>query len=61
MSTLLLERDDLTIVLKDVSAEVCGSCGEEYFAEAAAAFILGKAEQAACNHEKAQIRDHMET
>lgn len=36
-ATLVLERDGLTLVLKNVPAEVCENCGEEYVDEAATA------------------------
>ena len=46
-ATLVLERDGLTLVLKNVPAEVCENCGEEYVDEAAATSALASAERAA--------------
>ncbi len=48
-ATLVLERDGLTLLLKQVPAEVCENCGEEYIDEAVAASALASAEQAAAD------------
>ena len=36
-ATLVLERDELTMVVRHVPAEVCENCGEEYVDEGSAA------------------------
>lgn len=46
-ATVTLERDQLTLVLKDVPAEVCQTCGEEYVSEETTAALLRQAEHAA--------------
>lgn len=46
-STVTLERDGLTLVVKHVPAQVCPNCGEEYVDESVAAQLLETAEQAA--------------
>ena len=58
-ATLVLERGGLTMVLKGVPAEVCENCGEEYVGEAAAADALGKAEQAARDGVRVEVRDYV--
>jgi YgiT-type zinc finger domain-containing protein len=56
-ATLVLERDGLTLVLKNVPAEVCESCGEEYVDEAAATSVLASAERAAAEGVTVEIRE----
>jgi YgiT-type zinc finger domain-containing protein len=46
-ATVTLERDRLTLVVKDVPARVCDTCGEQYVDEAAATRLLQTAEEAA--------------
>lgn len=58
-TTLVLERDGLTMVLKGVPAEVCENCGEEYVGEAAAALALGKAEQAVRDGVRVDVREYV--
>ena len=58
-ATLVLERDGLTMVLKGVPAEVCENCGEEYVGEEAAADALGKAERAARDGVRVEVRDYV--
>lgn len=50
--TALFERDDITIVIKEVPAEVCDNCGEEYLSEEISSQILNEAREA----EKAGIQ-----
>jgi YgiT-type zinc finger domain-containing protein len=38
--TVTLERDELTLVIKDVPAQVCDNCGEEYLDDATAENLL---------------------
>jgi YgiT-type zinc finger domain-containing protein len=47
MTTVTLERNGLTLVVKSVPARVCANCGEEYVDEATTAQLLATAEQAA--------------
>ena len=56
-ATLVLERAGLTLVLKNVPAEVCENCGEEYVDEAAAASALASAEPAAADGVTVEIRE----
>jgi YgiT-type zinc finger domain-containing protein len=47
VTTVTLERDGLTLVVKDVPAQVCPNCGEAYADEKATAHLLKTAEQMA--------------
>lgn len=44
--TATLERGDTTIVVKQVPADVCDNCGEEYLSQEVAATLLKQAEEA---------------
>ena len=46
-ATVTLQRDKVTVIIKDVPAEVCGNCGEYYLSEAVASDVLMRAEHAA--------------
>ena len=45
-ATVTLERDEVTLVVKDVPALICENCGEEYVNEEVAAGLLRQADQA---------------
>ena len=45
-SSMLLERDGLTVVVKGVPAETCGSCGEPYFSADVTSRVLAIGEDA---------------
>ena len=45
-ATVTLEREKTTLVVKDVPAEVCENCGEEYVNEKTTARLLKTAEEA---------------
>jgi YgiT-type zinc finger domain-containing protein len=47
MTTITLERGGLTMVVKQVPAQVCANCGEAYVSEKDTAQILAEAEQIA--------------
>ncbi len=44
-TTLVLERDQTTIVFKKVPAQVCDNCGEEYVSAAVNTTLLRQAEE----------------
>jgi len=44
-TTLTLERDGLTYVIKKVPAQVCPNCGEDYVDEKVTSDLLKSAEQ----------------
>lgn len=46
-ATVTLERDNLTLVVKAVPAQVCENCGEEYVDEATTLELLSKLESEA--------------
>lgn len=43
-TTIVLERDQTTIVFKNVPAQICGNCGEEYVSSAVNKALLSQAE-----------------
>ena len=45
-TTVTLDRDGLTLMVKDVPAPVCESCGEEYVDEAVTSQLLETARDA---------------
>jgi YgiT-type zinc finger domain-containing protein len=57
-ATLVLERDELTMVVRHVPAEVCENCGEEYVDGATAAAALEHAEAAAGQGVTVEIREY---
>ena len=46
-TTVTLQRDDVTLVLRNVPADVCENCGEAYVDDATSREILHRAEEAA--------------
>jgi YgiT-type zinc finger domain-containing protein len=55
-TTLTLERDGLTFVVKKVPASVCDNCGEAYVDEKTTADLLESAEQLAQSGTVVDIR-----
>jgi len=55
-TTLTLERDGLTFVVKNVPASVCDNCGEAYVDEKTTADLLESAEQLAQSGTVVDIR-----
>ncbi len=45
-ATVTLERNGMTLVVKNVPAEVCANCGEEYVDQKTTAQLLKVAEKA---------------
>jgi YgiT-type zinc finger domain-containing protein len=45
--TVVLERDQTTLVFKNVPAKICENCGEEYLSEETNRVLLGRAQEAA--------------
>ena len=45
-ASVTLERGAMTLLVKQVPAEICENCGEEFIAEAASIQLLGTAEAA---------------
>jgi len=58
-TTLLLERDDTTLVIKRVPADVCQNCGEAYVDEKTTERLLQLAEAAVKSGVQVDIRQYM--
>jgi len=54
--TVTLERDVSTVVFKNVPAQVCDNCGEEYVDEAATQSLLETFEEAVRNGVVVDVR-----
>ena len=46
MVSVVLQRDESTIILKNVPADICENCGEYYLTESITGKVLEKAEEA---------------
>jgi YgiT-type zinc finger domain-containing protein len=44
-TTIVLERDQTTVVFKKVPAQICDNCGEEYISAAVNTALLRQAEE----------------
>jgi len=44
-TTVLLERNDTTLVFKNVPAQICTNCGEEYISSEISRAILSRARE----------------
>lgn len=60
-ATLTLERNETTLVIKGVPAEVCANCGEEYVREEITARLLETAETAAKTGVQVDVRKYVAT
>jgi YgiT-type zinc finger domain-containing protein len=58
-ATVTLEQDGATVVIKDVPARVCTTCGEEYVDEAIAAQLLKIADEAIRAGVQVDVRRYM--
>jgi YgiT-type zinc finger domain-containing protein len=58
-TTVTLERDSLTLVIKNVPAGVCENCGEEYIDEEITRRLLSIAEEAAQSGVQVDIRSYI--
>lgn len=54
-TTVTFERDGFTLVMKEVPAEICTNCGEDYVDEAVARDILALAEKMAKTGSKIEV------
>jgi len=54
--TVTLERGELTLVYKNVPADVCDNCGEQYVSEATTKRLLQQANEAAAAGVKVEVR-----
>ena len=58
-TTVTLERDTLTMVIKDVPAQVCPNCGEAYVGETVTAELLRTAERMAQAGAQVDVRHYV--
>jgi YgiT-type zinc finger domain-containing protein len=57
-TTVKLERDGFTYIVKGVPAQVCSNCGEDYVNESVAGELLTSAEQMAKAGAQVDIRQY---
>ncbi len=57
-TTITLERDGLTLVIKNVPASVCPDCGEAYVTEDVTAQLLRTAEETAAARAVVDVREY---
>ncbi len=58
-TTLTLERDSTTLVIKGIPAQVCENCGEAYLDEATTVRLLRLAEEAASAGIQVEVREYL--
>ena len=58
-TTVTLERDGTTLVIKGVPASVCANCGEEYVDEETTARLLQAAEEAVRARVQVDVREYV--
>ena len=58
-TTVTLERDSLTMVVKGVPAQVCPNCGEAYLDEGVTARLSESAERAAEAGTQVEVRQYV--
>lgn len=54
-ATVVLQRGDTTVVIKDVPADICDTCAEYYLSEEISARVLALAEQAVAQGAEAEV------
>jgi YgiT-type zinc finger domain-containing protein len=57
-TTVTLQRNGMTLVIRNVPAEVCENCGEAYVDEATARELLHRAEDAARAGVMVDVREY---
>jgi YgiT-type zinc finger domain-containing protein len=55
-ASVTLEREGTTLLVKDVPAQVCDNCGEEFIDEHASRNVLASAEEAVRNGVQVELR-----
>jgi YgiT-type zinc finger domain-containing protein len=55
-TTVIFEREALTLVVKDVPAQICQNCGEDYIDEQVSRQLLKTAEELALSGTQVEIR-----
>ena len=56
-TTVTLERNATTLVIKEVPAQICENCGEAYMAEETTITLLDILNQSATNGVAVEVRD----
>lgn len=56
-TTVTLQRDNSVVVIRDVTAEICGNCGEYYLSEAIASRVY--ADATARRHVEVEIQRYV--
>jgi YgiT-type zinc finger domain-containing protein len=57
-TTITLERGGMTLVIKDIPAQVCDNCGEAYLSEHITAQLLDLAESASQAGVQVEVRQY---
>jgi YgiT-type zinc finger domain-containing protein len=57
--TVTLERDGTTLVIKNVPADICANCGEEYVNAETTELLLRTAEEAVKSGVQVSVRDYV--
>ena len=57
-TTVTLERETTTLVVKEVPAQICINCGEAYMDGATTAALLALLKQAVANGVAVEVRDY---
>jgi YgiT-type zinc finger domain-containing protein len=57
-ATVTLERDGTTLVIKNVPADICANCSEEYVDEATSELLLRIAEESVKSGIQVSVRDY---
>jgi YgiT-type zinc finger domain-containing protein len=57
-TSILLERDQLTLVVKNVPAQICPNCSEAYTDETVTASLLREAEKMAKAGTRVDVREY---
>jgi len=58
-ATVTLERDGTTLVIKNVPAEICSNCGEEYVNAETTELLLSTAKEAVRSGVQVSVRDYI--
>ena len=54
-ATVVLERGQTTVVIKDVPADICENCGEYYLTEELTEKVMAMAEEAVQNNVEVEV------
>ena len=57
-TTVTFERDGMTLVIKNVPAQVCSNCGEAYVDEDVTSRLLASAEMATRDGVQVEVREY---